>query len=320
MENNISILLPVKNGSKFINKSLEKLTKACRLNDEIIIIDDFSEDDTKKSVLETLERDSRIRLIDNNSPGIVGALNLGIIESKNSWIARVDVDDKYDLNRFEIQRANLQANTVGIFSDYDFFSESHNFLGTIPSAIDADAVAVSLIYSQRTAHPSILFSKEAVINAGGYRNEDIPAEDLSLWLRMSRLGDLISIPKTLLHYRLSAGSVTGTRRNEAKEMTNKLLADIGINSKNIVNLIENFESVIELYKKHPYENERELLMIRDLLGLLKSNYVDTKISKKIRHLLIKFIPKHSLNLSNFQAIKLLYKEQVLRNKVRKNQI
>jgi len=320
MENNISILLPVKNGSKFINKSLEKLTKACRLNDEIIIIDDFSEDDTKKSVLETLERDSRIRLIDNNSPGIVGALNLGIIESKNSWIARVDVDDKYDPNRFEIQRANLQANTVGIFSDYDFFSESHNFLGTMPSAIDADAVAVSLIYSQRTAHPSILFSKEAVINAGGYRNADFPAEDLSLWLRMSRLGDLISIPKTLLHYRLSAGSVTGTRRNEAKEMTNKLLADIGINSKNIVNLIENFESVIELYKKHPYENERELLMIRDLLGLLKSNYVDTKISKKIRHLLIKFIPKHSLNLSNFQAIKLLYKEQVLRNKVRKNQI
>jgi len=320
MENNISILLPVKNGSKFINKSLEKLTKACRLNDEIIIIDDFSEDDTKKSVLETLERDSRIRLIDNNSPGIVGALNLGIIESKNSWIARVDVDDKYDPNRFEIQRANLQANTVGIFSDYDFFSESHNFLGTMPSAIDADAVAVSLIYSQRTAHPSILFSKEAVINAGGYRNADFPAEDLSLWLRMSRLGDLISIPKTLLHYRLSAGSVTGTRRNEAKEMTNKLLADIGINSKNIANLIENFESVIELYKKHPYENERELLMIRDLLGLLKSNYVDTKISKKIRHLLIKFIPKHSLNLSNFQAIKLLYKEQVLRNKVRKNQI
>ena len=209
---------------------------------------------------------------------------------------------------------------MGIFSDYDFFSESHNFLGTIPSAIDADAVAVSLIYSQRTAHPSILFSKEAVINAGGYRNEDFPAEDLSLWLRMSRFGDLISIPKTLLHYRLSAGSVTGTKRNEAKEMTNKLLADIGINSKNIANLIENFESVIELYKKHPYENERELLIIRDLLGLSKSNYVDTKTSKKIRHLLIKFIPKHSLNLSNFQAIKLLYKEQVLRNKVRKSQI
>jgi glycosyltransferase involved in cell wall biosynthesis len=97
MENNISILLPVKNGSKFINESLEKLTKACRLNDEILVIDDFSEDNTKKNVLETLERDSRIRIIDNNSPGIVGALNLGIIESKNNWIARVDVDDNYEL-------------------------------------------------------------------------------------------------------------------------------------------------------------------------------------------------------------------------------
>jgi glycosyltransferase involved in cell wall biosynthesis len=320
MNDHLSILLPVKNGEKYIQSSLLNLMKSCRVGDEILVVDDYSIDSTSKIVKQMCGEDSRIKLINNRESGIVGALNLGVYESLNSWVARVDVDDKYDLNRFEIQRANLQANTVGIFSDYDFFSESHNFLGTIPSAIDADAVAVSLIYSQRTAHPSILFSKEAVINAGGYRNEDFPAEDLSLWLRMSRFGDLISIPKTLLHYRLSAGSVTGTKRNEAKEMTNKLLADIGINSKNIANLIENFESVIELYKKHPYENERELLIIRDLLGLSKSNYVDTKTSKKIRQLLIKFIPKHSLNLSNFQAIKLLYKEQVLRNKVRKSQI
>jgi len=320
MNDHLSILLPVKNGEKYIQSSLLNLMKSCRVGDEILVVDDYSIDSTSKIVKQMCGEDSRIKLINNRESGIVGALNLGVYESLNSWVARVDVDDKYDLNRFEIQRANLQANTVGIFSDYDFFSESHNFLGTIPSAIDADAVAVSLIYSQRTAHPSILFSKEAVINAGGYRNEDFPAEDLSLWLRMSRFGDLISIPKTLLHYRLSAGSVTGTKRNEAKEMTNKLLADIGINSKNIANLIENFESVIELYKKHPYENERELLIIRDLLGLSKSNYVDTKTSKKIRHLLIKFIPKHSLKLSNFQAIKLLYKEQVLRNKVRKSQI
>jgi glycosyltransferase involved in cell wall biosynthesis len=186
MNDHLSILLPVKNGEKYIQSSLLNLMKSCRVGDEILVVDDYSIDSTSKIVKQMCGEDSRIKLINNRESGIVGALNLGVYESLNSWVARVDVDDKYDLNRFEIQRANLQANTVGIFSDYDFFSESHNFLGTIPSAIDADAVAVSLIYSQRTAHPSILFSKEAVINAGGYRNEDFPAEDLSLWLRMSR--------------------------------------------------------------------------------------------------------------------------------------
>ena len=207
---------------------------------------------------------------------------------------------------------------MGIFTDYDFFSGSHDYLGTIPSAIDANAVSVSLISSQRTAHPSILFNKEAVINAGGYREIDFPAEDLSLWLRMSRLGDLISIPKTLLHYRLSPGSITGTRRIEAKDITAKLLTQIGINQSNILGLIENFESVQQLYKQHNCASERELLILRDLYLLTKNAQIDSKTRKIINQLLIRFLPKHTFNISSFRAIKLLYKEQSMRNKVRNN--
>ena len=320
MNDSISILLPVKNGEKYIQSSLLNLIKSCRADDEILVVDDYSTDNTSNTVKQMCREDSRIKIIKNKGSGIVAALNLGINQSVNNWIARVDVDDNYELDRFEEQRNMLHSDTVGIFSDYDFFSDSYKYLGTIPSAIDANAVAISLIYSQRTAHSSILFNKEVVINAGGYREIDFPAEDLSLWLRMSRLGNLISIPKTLLHYRLSAGSVTGTKRNEAKEMTNKLLADIGINPKNITSLIENFESVIELYKKHPHGSEREILIIRDILRLSKHNYVDARTSKKILNLLVKFIPKHALNFSNIQAINSLYKEKVLRNKVRISQI
>jgi hypothetical protein len=212
----------------------------------------------------------------------------------------------------------LHKDAVGIFSDYDFFSDSYKYLGTIPSAIDANAVAISLIYSQRTAHPSILFSKEAVINAGGYRNIDFPAEDLSLWLRMSRLGNLISIPKTLLHYRLSSESITSKKRNEAKNITKKLLTEIGINQKNVLSLIANFESVIELYKKHNYSRERELLILKDLYHLSKESRLESNLRKKVNKLLIQSIPKYAVNIPNLKTVKLLRKEQVLRNKVRQN--
>jgi hypothetical protein len=141
---------------------------------------------------------------------------------------------------------------------------------------------------------------------------------LSLWLRMSRLGDLISIPKTLLHYRLSTGSITGKKRNESKEITKKLLANIGINEKNILDLIENFESVIKLYKKYNYARERELLMLRDLYYVSKNSNINAKTRKKIKNLLIRFIPSRALHISNLQAIMLLHKEQDLRNEVRKN--
>ena len=319
MTESISIVLPIKNGERYINKSLHNLLQTINSTDEILVIDDYSTDGTKNIVLVENSTDSRIKYLKNINPGFVNALNFGIKESINKWIARADVDDQYELNRLSEQRKNISVKTVGIFTDYDFFSDSHNYLGTIPSAIDADAVSVSLISSQRTAHPSILFNKEAAINAGGYRESDFPAEDLSLWLRMSRLGDLISIPKTLLHYRLSSGSITGTRRIEAKEMTKKLVANIGINQKNTLGLVENFEMVLQLYKEHNRAPERELLILRDLYLLSKNIHNDNKTRKKINQLLIRFTPKHAFNISSFRAIKLLQKEQSMRNKARNNE-
>ena len=314
----ITGVLPVHNGEKFIDTSLPLILRNLNADDELVIIENGSTDGTNKKLQKWVNIDSRINLIFTKTPGLVKALNLGIVESFNNWIARFDIDDNYEPDRLKHQRASLNEKAIAIFTDYDFFSDSHNYLGTIPSALDADAVAVSLISSQRTAHPSVLFSKEAVINAGCYRDIDFPAEDLSLWLRMSRLGDLISIPKTLLHYRLSTESITGEKRNEAKNITKKLLTDIGINQKNAIGLIENFESVIELYKKHNHSRERELLILKDLYHLSKNSRLETKLRKKVNQLLIQFIPKHALNIPNLQAVKLLRKEQVLRNKVRQN--
>ena len=314
----ITGVLPVHNGEKFIDTSLPLILRNLNADDELIIIENGSTDGTNKKLQKWVNIDSRINLIFTKTPGLVKALNLGVEESFNNWIARFDIDDNYEPDRLKYQRASLNEKTVAIFTDYDFFSDSYNYLGTIPSALDANAVAVSLISSQRTAHPSVLFSKEAVINAGSYRGMDFPAEDLSLWLRMSRFGDLISIPNTLLHYRLSTESITSKKRNEAKNITKKLLTDIGINQKNIVSLIANFESIIELYKKYNYSRERELLILKDLYHLSKDGELESKLRKKVNQLLIQFIPKHAVNIPNLKAVKLLRKEQVLRNKVRQN--
>ena len=313
----ITGVLPVHNGEKFIDTSLPLILRNLNTDDELVIIENGSTDGTIKKLQKWVNIDSRINLISTETPSLVKALNLGIAESFNNWIARFDIDDNYEPDRLKYQRASLNEKTVAIFTDYDFFSDSYNYLGTIPSALDTNAVAVSLISSQRTAHPSVLFSKEAVINAGGYRGMDFPAEDLSLWLRMSRFGDLISIPKTLLHYRLSSESITSKKRNEAKNITKKLLTEIGINQKNVLSLIANFESVIELYKKHNYSRERELLILKDLYYLSKDSRLESKLRKKVNQLLIQSTPKYAVNIPNLKAVKLLRKEQVLRNKVRR---
>jgi glycosyltransferase involved in cell wall biosynthesis len=316
MESKITALMPVKNGAVFIKDALTQLQRSSKATDEILIVDDFSSDNTIQIIKEASKTDDRIRLLVNLNPGIVGALNLGLSEASNEWIARVDVDDKYEVNRIDEQRVCIESNVIGIFSDYDFFSEDLPYLGTIPSAIDSDAVAVSLISSQRTPHPSILFNKASALDVGGYQQEDFPAEDLSLWLRMSRVGKLISVPKVLLHYRLSAGSVTGTRRNASITKKNSLIQTIGINPLNVERVSSKLDHIFEIYKLETLSNEREILLIRDLIMILRADKLTEKSKKKIRHQLLAFGAKNLTSFSKTKSIIRLRKDKKLRDTAR----
>jgi glycosyltransferase involved in cell wall biosynthesis len=319
-DKNITALLPVKNGSRYIENSLSQIKPACRSSDEILVIDDFSEDGTATIVQKAMKTDSRIRLIQNRVPGFVNALNLGLKETSNDWVARFDVDDNYEIDRLIEQRKKIDSEVIGIFTDYDFFNEEFNYLGMIPSAIDSNSVSLSLVSSTRTAHPSILFCKEAVMSVGGYREEDFPAEDLSLWLRMSRIGKLISTPKILLHYRLSKNSITGTKRLEALKKKNDLLHTIGINPKNSIYCVNNLEIIIENYKSYPNFTKRELLFIRDLLLYSKIN---SKINYTKMLYLKNIVGYSSVNLIRIQKIKSiidLYNETISRNKARNRKL
>ena len=316
MEPRVTALMPVNNGAVFLKKSLPQLQLLCKTTDEILIIDDFSDDNTAEIVKDAARTDQRIRLLSNSNPGIVGALNLGLSEASNEWIARFDVDDNYEVCRLDEQRVNISNNVIGIFSDYDFFSQAIPYLGTIPSAIDSDAVAVSLVSSQRTAHPSILFNREPVLDVGGYQQEDFPAEDLSLWLRMSRVGDLISIPKVLLHYRLSAGSVTGTKRQASILKKDSLMQSIGINPSNVEKVSLKLEQIFEVYKSESFSTEREILLIRDLIKILRTHKLPEKFSQKLKSQLIAYVARNLASSSKMKSLIRLQKEKKLRDKAR----
>ena len=213
--NALTVLLPVKNGEKYIHKSLECIVANASSEDEILIINDGSSDKSELILKSWAIKDSRINIINNHGRGLVNALNLGLNESNKNWIARFDVDDIYPNYRLQKQRSIIGKDVSAIFCDYSLWSSKIRNVGVIPSAVVSQAVSLSLINSQRTPHPGVLYNKEAVLSVGGYRNEDFPAEDLSLWLRLSKIGKLVSVPEILLNYRISKTSITGLRRQEA---------------------------------------------------------------------------------------------------------
>jgi glycosyltransferase involved in cell wall biosynthesis len=311
---NITLLLPVKNGQLYIQQSILNLSQIAGLEDEILVIDDGSTDETFALVKKFSQTDRRIRLIKNSNPGLVNALNLGVKESTNEWIARCDVDDHYSEDRISLQKTYIKPEVSAIFTDYKFVGSDSSELGIMPGAVNAHAVSLSLAKSQRTAHPSVMFRKTAVNDVGGYRIQDFPTEDLSLWLRMAKGGQLISVPKVLLSYRLSKGSVSGTKRKLIQIKSKEIISKIGINNTDYIFVKENLEDIFIEYDNLPFHSRRKLLLLRELF-MVSANPQRYGLSDQKSEILFKYI-KYMLRKESLAEIFKLKKEKEARDRLR----
>jgi hypothetical protein len=185
------------------------------------------------------------------------------------------------------------------------WSNRCNDIGILPNAIHKSAVAMSLSRSQRTPHPGVLFNRERVLYVGGYIENDFPAEDLSLWLRLSREGNLVGVPKVLLNYRVSRTSISGTLRESAIAQANVARLKFQIPKNDIEFCMQNWEKIFEIYDETPYNFERKILFVYDLIEAMKLCKLQGSLPKSLAKKLL-------LNFNTYQAGASLIKTKVLK--------
>ncbi|MBQ3409064.1 MAG: glycosyltransferase [Clostridia bacterium] len=108
----ISVIIPVYNAEKQIEKCLKSVIEQTYDKIEIIVINDGSTDNSLNVIKECSKNDKRIRLINIQNKGVSAARNLGINEAKGEYICFIDADDYVDTNLIE----NLQ---MYFEQDYD---------------------------------------------------------------------------------------------------------------------------------------------------------------------------------------------------------
>ena len=268
----VTILVPVFNGSKHIKSGVNSIIGMANESDEILIIDDGSEDDSVSQIMEFLKKYENINFIPRVHFGLVDTLNFGVRESANTLIARADIDDLYSPHRItrQVELMTSSPKLSAVFSDYQFVSENQRDLGILPSAIHPDLVHLSLVNHQRTPHSSVMFNRDSVIEAGGYLQNDYPAEDLALWVRLARFSSLSSVPEVLLNYMINPSGITGSSNNlmrlKTRTLQESLLQDLDFE-----NLYSNLNFLLETYSKIPLADTRRALVLRDFLTLLHLN-------------------------------------------------
>lgn len=98
MEPLISIIVPIYNVEKYLNRCIESIVNQTYKNLEIILVDDGSPDNCPQICDEWKEKDNRIVVIHKENGGLSDARNAGLNIAQGEYIAFVDSDDWIDKN------------------------------------------------------------------------------------------------------------------------------------------------------------------------------------------------------------------------------
>lgn len=89
----VSIIIPVYNAEKYLDKCLKSVLNQTFTNFEVIVIDDNSTDETNEMASLWAVKDDRVRLLKNVGKGVSLARNYGLKNAKGRFVAFLDVDD-----------------------------------------------------------------------------------------------------------------------------------------------------------------------------------------------------------------------------------
>jgi hypothetical protein len=209
----VSVLMSVYNGERYLRESIESILSQTFTDFEFIIVDDGSFDSTA-TILRNY-RDPRMVLLSNEvNIGLTHSLNRGLAVARGRFIARQDADDVSLPNRLERQVLFLREHpAVGI-------------LGSCCQLIDRDGRKLWLyqvpthdlnirwksLLENPFAHPSVMMRRDILTGNGLSYDETLQvAQDYDLWTRMMRYTQGANLTEPLIHYRLCTG-VTRTRK------------------------------------------------------------------------------------------------------------
>ena len=93
----ISIIIPIYNAEKYIERCINSLKNQTYKNIEIICINDGSTDNSLNILKRIAITDNRITIIEQENKGVSVARNKGIESAKGKYIMFLDADDWFEL-------------------------------------------------------------------------------------------------------------------------------------------------------------------------------------------------------------------------------
>src|SRR5688572_20190165 len=213
----LSVVMPVYNGERYLKDSIESVLGQTYRNFELIIINDGSTD--KSLDINRKYDDNRIKIISSSkNRGIPYSRNLGLQFAKGKYITWCDCDDICLRRRFEWQIDLLSKNrSIGGCGTWMMrFGSKRSY--TIKSFTDPEILRATLIFKPCMLNASVMLRLDPIKDFKLFYNEAYAiAEDYDFIIKCSKIFSLTNIPKVLYKYRASDTSIMDQFSQRVKE-------------------------------------------------------------------------------------------------------
>lgn len=219
----VSVIIPVHGDAPHLVSTIQSIQKQNFKEFEALIILDRASKEIEKYARDLTLNSENFKVLVSKLPGISHALNLGIKESSGELIARIDADDLMRKNRLKLQKAFLESHpdVVCVGSQVTKIDVDGVVIGKSSYPVSTKQITTTLLFRNCLAHPSVMYRRPSILEAGGYRPEFDGVEDYDLWLRLSRTGQIRNMNTELTSYRVWEKQVTRTMNDLVAEKANR---------------------------------------------------------------------------------------------------
>ena len=229
--NKVSVIIPTYNCAQYITEAVDSVLNQTYKNFEVIVIDDGSTDNTKEVLASYIDK-KQIYYIYQANKGPGAARNAGIDKARGNYIAFLDADDLLFPNSISrrISFLNKHPQVGMVFTDVyrinerdgSLWSEKHlrenRFLELFSSAViykcppyyifDKKFFDLAIRHHPFIKTPTVLIRKSIMDTIGGFNEGLRAAQDVDLWLRVSRCVPLAYIDEALSLWNNYRSSIT----------------------------------------------------------------------------------------------------------------
>lgn len=298
----LSVIVPVFNGEKTIEKCLLSIIGQDYLDLEIIVVNDGSTDDTENIVNKLIEqnKDRIIKIVNKKNAGLPQARKTGVEVSEGEYIGFVDADDWIEPDMYSVMIENIRGNVIDmVCSDiiYDYPSSVENHIQKYASKTPISGrKALYYMNNRKAVYPNCV---NKIIRKSLFENVTFPegnlvGEDYTITRQLLLNSSKVIILNYLgYHYIQYRGSMARSGFDDSQK-----------------NGFYNFKRILkETYKS----GDRELIhssnnyIINEFLWIIISMAVNKKYDTNMIKWVKKYIRKRFITVINDNNNSLLFK-------------